>query len=166
MTTRIVLLALAGLAALSPAVMAAEAAMPTIIAPWARATPAGAKVGAAYVTIQGAPGAADALVSASSPNAGRAELHTHIMNGAVMEMRRVERIAVPAGGRAELKPGGDHLMLMDLAAPLVAGSRIKLQLSFEKAGRVDVDVPVIAIGAQPPQGAAAPASGGHNHHHH
>lgn len=166
MTTRIVLLALTGLLTLSPAVLAAETPKPKIVAPWARATPAGAKVGAAYVTIQGAPGAADALVSVSSPSAGRAELHTHIMNGAIMEMRRVDRIAVPAGGRAELKPGGDHLMLMDLKAPLVAGSRIKLQLSFEKAGRMEVDVPVVAIGAQPPQGAASPAAGGNNHHHH
>lgn len=157
-------LAAAVLALCAPAAMAetAGAKSVTIIQPWARATPAGAKVGAAYMTIAAAPGAADALTAVSTDKAGRSELHNHIMKGDVMEMRRVERIDVPAGGKAELRPSGYHLMLMELKEPLKAGETIKLKLTFQKAGAVEVQVPVLAIGAAPPAGMAA--GGGHHHH--
>lgn len=164
MHARIVLAAVA-LAALSVGALAETAAgnNVTVSQAWARATPAGAKVGAAYMTIMAAPGAADALTAVSTDKAGRSELHNHIMKGDVMEMRRVERIDVPAGGKAELKPSGYHLMLMELKEPLKAGETIKMKLKFEKAGAMEVAVPVIGIGAAPPAG--KPAAGGGQHQH-
>lgn len=150
---------LAALAAAMPAAYAQKASGISLSQPWARATPAGARVGAAYMTIVST-GAADALLAASTPKAGRSELHNHIMKGDVMEMRKVDRIDVPAAGKAELKPSGYHLMLMELKEPLVAGETLKIELTFDKAGKMTVDVPVIAIGAQPPMAAGAA------HHHH
>ncbi len=146
-------------AAAGPAVYAQKATGMSVSQPWARATPAGAKVGAAYMTIASA-GGADALLAVTTAKAGRSELHNHIMKGDVMEMRKVDRIDVPAGGKAELKPSGYHLMLMELKEPLVAGETLKIELTFEKAGKMMVDVPVVAIGAQPP----GAMSGGHHHH--
>ena len=61
-----------------------------------------------------------------------------------------EGLAVPAGGNAELKPGGVHLMLLDLKSPLKQGEKVKATLMFEQAGRVEVEFQVDAIGAQPP----------------
>jgi hypothetical protein len=75
---------------------------------WARATPEGSTVGAAYANIQAA-GAADTLVSASSPVAGRVEIHTHLVEDGVMKMRRLEKLAIGAGETAKLKPSGDHI---------------------------------------------------------
>lgn len=150
---------LVALLAAVPAAYAQKPAGISVSQPWARATPAGAKVGAAYMTIAST-GAADALIAVSTPKAGRSELHNHIMKGDVMEMRKVDRIDVPAGGKAELKPSGYHLMLMELKEPIVAGETLKIELTFDKAGKMTVDVPVIAIGAQPP----ASAGGGHHHH--
>lgn len=163
MLTRLVVAAVS-IVAFSAAVCAESAAGKgvSVSEPWARATPAGAKVGAAYMTITAGPGGGDVLVAASTPKAGRSELHNHIMKGDVMEMRRVDSIEVPAGGKAQLKPSGYHLMLMELKEPLKAGETIKLELTFKTAGKMSVDVPVLAIGAAPP---ASAMGDGHHHHH-
>jgi copper(I)-binding protein len=124
-------------------------------APWARPTAPGAKVGGAFMTLVGGK-EADRLVAGSSPVAAAVELHTHVMDGSVAKMRAVPAIDVPAGGRVELKPGGLHVMLINLKAPLKAGETIPLKLRFEKAGEVDVKV---AVAAQAP---GAPA--GHEMH--
>lgn len=97
--------------------------------------------GAAWLTIRNA-GGADRLTGAESPAADRIELHTHVHEGGVMMMRRVEGIEVPAGGEAALEPGGDHLMLFGLKAALAPGDAFPLTLIFEKAGRVTVEVRV------------------------
>jgi periplasmic copper chaperone A len=133
----------------------------TVTAPWARATPGGAKVGGAYLEITAKPGAADALVSAHSTVAGVVELHTHVHDGGVMRMRRVEEIAVPAAGKVTLKPGGLHIMLMDLKQPLKEGETIDLTLTFRRAGEVQVKVPVLKVGSPGPGG---DAKGGHRGH--
>lgn len=114
---------------------------------WARATIPN-RPGAAYLTIHNGGEADDRLVAASSPAAGRVELHTHIMDGDVMKMRPVEAIAAPAGAMAVLQPGGDHIMLFELAEPLKEGGHIKLTLTFEKAGDIEVMAQVQAMGAQ------------------
>jgi len=118
-----------------------------VVAAWARATPGGAKIGAAYLEIQGAPDGDDKLLGASSPVAGAVELHDHIKDGGIMRMRRVEVIPVPAGKKVTLKPGGLHLMLVELKAPLVEGDAFDLTLTFEKAGTIKVSAPVQKIGA-------------------
>ncbi|MBU3587317.1 copper chaperone PCu(A)C [Polynucleobacter sp. 31A-FELB] len=92
-------------------------------------------------------GGVDLLVSASSPVAGEVQLHEMAMEGNVMKMRQVKDIPVPAGGAVELKPGGMHLMFMNIKAPLAAGETVPVKLKFAKAGEVEVKFPVNAMGA-------------------
>jgi len=113
---------------------------------WARATAPGAKIGAGYMKITSS-GAADRLVGASSPAAARVELHVTDKKGDVMRMRQVKAYDIPAGGSFELSPGGAHLMLVDLKAPLKEGAKVLLALRFEKAGEVKVELRVRALGA-------------------
>ncbi|SDU06263.1 hypothetical protein SAMN05216296_1558 [Pseudomonas pohangensis] len=110
--------------------------------PWSRALPPNAPAGAAYMVIHNEGTDADALVSASTPIADKAELHTHVMSGEVMKMQQVESVAIPAGGEARFAPGGNHVMLFGLKKPLVAGESFPLTLVFEKAGAVDVEVKI------------------------
>lgn len=135
----------------------------TVTKPWARATPGGAKVGAAYLQLSAAPSGPDKLVAARSPVAGNVELHTHSQVDGVMKMRRVDDIAVAPGKNVTLKPGGLHIMLMDLKQPLKEGETIDLTLVFEKAGEVAVKVPVLKVGSAGPDGAKG--GGGHGGHH-
>ena len=140
----------------------------TVAHPWARATPGGAKVGGAYLEIKAAAGTSDRLVAVKSPAAGAAELHNHIMEKGIARMRRVDAIAVPAGKSVVLKPGGYHLMLTDLKAPLKEGDLLKLTLVFEKAGEIEVEATVEPLGAMGPHGfdrqpGAPAASAGHKH---
>ena len=122
---------------------------------WARATPPGGKVGGAFITLLNTGNVPDRLVSASSAIAERVELHTHIMDGNVMRMREVEGgIPLAPGEMVKLQPGGFHIMLLGLKQGLTAGSRFPLTLTFEKAGSVQVDVPVEAIGSMGPGGQA------------
>jgi copper(I)-binding protein len=114
--------------------------------PYARATPPGADIGGAYLTIDNK-GAADRLVAASSPAAARVELHTMSMDNGVMRMHEVKAIDLPAGGEVQLKPGGLHMMLVGLKAPLAEGTRVPLKLTFEHAGSIDVDVAVESMAA-------------------
>jgi periplasmic copper chaperone A len=120
---------------------------------WARATASGARVGGAFVTLLNTGDAPDRLVSASSDIADRIELHSHVMDGNVMRMREVEGgISLPPGETVKLQPGGFHIMLLGLKKPLVLGSRFLLSLNFEKAGNVQVDVPVEAMSSMGPGG--------------
>jgi copper(I)-binding protein len=122
----------------------------TIEQPFARATAPAAKVAGAFMTIKNGGATPDRLLGAASPVAGVVELHEMTMDGNVMKMRAVPGIDVAAGGKAELKPGGYHVMLRDLKAPLVEGQSFPLTLRFEKAGTVEVKVQVEARGATVP----------------
>jgi len=120
---------------------------------WARATASGARVGGAFVSLLNTGDAPDRLVSASTDIADRVELHSHVMDGNVMRMREVEGgIPLPPGEPVKLQPGGLHIMLLGLKKPLVSGSHFPLFLSFEKAGNVQVEVPVEAMGSMGPDG--------------
>ncbi len=131
----------------------------TIVTPWARATPGGAKVGGAYLEIKAAQGAADRLVAAKSPLAGKVEIHEHVHEGDVMKMRRVDGVAVAGGQSVTFKPGGYHLMLMDLKHGLKQGEKLPLTLVFEKAGEVNVEATIAPIGAMGPDAkSSAPAA--------
>jgi copper(I)-binding protein len=118
--------------------------------PFARATPPGAKNGAVYMTIINHGAAADRLVAAASPAAGRAELHETISDNGVMKMRPVDGIPVDRDGKAVLKPGGLHLMLLDLKAPLKQGRTVTVTLVFAKAGKITITVPIEKPGAMGP----------------
>ena len=116
-----------------------------VSAPWAAITPAGAKVGAGYFTINN-PGEADTLLGAASPRAKKVELHEMKMDGAMMSMRPVAAVEVPAGAKVTFAPGGYHLMFIDIDAPFADGQTIPVTLTFEKAGAVEVDLAVSAAG--------------------
>ena len=108
---------------------------------YTRATAPGQQVAGGFLKIENK-GAADQLVSASSPAAGEVQLHEMAMDGNVMKMRQVKDIPVPANGSVELKPGGLHLMFMNIKAPLAAGETVPVKLKFAKAGEVEVRMPV------------------------
>ncbi len=113
---------------------------------YTRATVPGQQVAGGFMKIENK-GAADQLVSASSPVAGEVQLHEMTMDGNVMKMRQVKEISVPARGEVELKPGGLHLMFMNIKAPLTAGETVPVKLKFAKTGEVEVKMPVNAMGA-------------------
>jgi copper(I)-binding protein len=113
---------------------------------WARATPPGARIAAGYLTVRNA-GAADRLVSASSAAAEKVETHVTIKEGDVSRMRQVKGHDVPAKGALELAPGGAHLMLVNIKAPLKEGDKVPLVLRFQKAGEVRTELAVRALGS-------------------
>jgi copper(I)-binding protein len=117
----------------------------TIERPWARASAPGQTVGGGFMTILHQGATEDRLVSATTPIAREVQIHTMNMDGGVMRMRPVEGgLAIPAGGRVVLQPGGLHLMFMELSAPLVAGSTFPVTLRFANAGDIKVDFNVEA----------------------
>jgi copper(I)-binding protein len=120
-----------------------------IEAPWSRATPTGAKVAGGYVRITNSGTEPDRLLRASVDVAGRGELHEMSMQGGVMRMRELEAgLEIKPGQTVELKPGGFHLMFMDLKAGLKEGDAVPGTLVFEKAGTVPVTFRVGGLGAQ------------------
>ena len=116
--------------------------------PFARATIGSGKTGAAYLTIHNPTDHPDRLIGAKVTIAKKASLHTQLHQDGVMKMRPLKTIEIPAEGMVAFKPGGDHLMLMGLKAPLVMGGSFALVLVFEKAGEITVSVPVLAVGAK------------------
>jgi len=106
--------------------------------PWARATAPGAKTAAGYMTIRNA-GAADRLIGAASPAAPKVEIHVTQRDGDIARMREVKAYDIPAKGSFELKPGGAHLMFVDIKAPFKEGEKIPVVLKFEKAGEVKTE---------------------------
>lgn len=153
-TRRSTLVAALALAASYPRVASAHEAKAGALAishAWARATPGGAKVGALYFTVANSGAEADRLTGVSTESAERCEIHLSETSGGVMEMRMVDGVAVPAGGKAEFAPQGAHVMLMGLKAPLKKGQRFPATLHFEKAGDVTVEVVVQGIADLQPQ---------------
>ena len=107
---------------------------------WIRATPPGAKTAAGYLVIRA--DAADRLVSVSSPSAERVTTHVTVHEGDVARMREVKGYDVPAGGTLELKPGGAHLMFVNIKAPLKEGTNVPATLRFQRLGEVKVEFQV------------------------
>ncbi len=127
--------------------------------PWARATPAGAKVAGGFMVLKNMGPEPDRLVSVSSDFAGKAEIHEMAVDDkGVMTMRPLaDGVDIPAGGEVELKPGSFHVMFMQITRPAVEGEKLKATLTFEKAGTVDVEFDVQAMGS---------GMGGHDHSGH
>jgi len=115
---------------------------------WARATASKARNGAVYLQIKNNSGAGDKLLSSQTDAAKRAGLHNHTMDDGVMKMRPVDAVVIPAHGMVTMKPGGLHIMLMGLAAPLVKGASLPLTLKFKNAGTVAVVVEIMGMGAK------------------
>ena len=118
--------------------------------PWSRATPKGAPLAAGYLKITNTGKESDRLIGGSAEFAGRFEIHEMKEEGGMMKMRALSNgIEIKPGETVELKPGGYHLMFPDLKQPLVHGQKVKGTLRFEKAGSVDVEYAVEAMGASP-----------------
>ncbi|HYD71578.1 MAG TPA: copper chaperone PCu(A)C [Candidatus Binatia bacterium] len=114
---------------------------------WAAPTPGGVDVSAGYLTLVNDAAAEDVLLSASSARAERVEVHEMTMEGGVMQMRAVARLAIPAGQSVELAPSGRHLMFYGVTQPFAVGETIPVRLTFERAGDIDVSLPVRRPGA-------------------
>ena len=133
----------AGLIAAATALPAAASDI-MVMDSYARAAMANAKTGAAFLMIHNTGETDDRLLGAASPAAKRVELHTHIESGdGIMKMVHVEEgFDLPAGGMIEMKRGGKHVMFMGLTDPFVQGEMIPVTLTFEKAGEMQIEVPV------------------------
>ena len=118
----------------------------TVTDAWARATAPGQSSGAIYATIDNQ-GGADKLVGVAS-DAGMAMLHANESGGGVARMRMIGEVEVPANGRVMLAPGGTHIMLSGLKAPLTAGGDLDVTLRFAAAGPRTVKVAIVAPGAR------------------
>ena len=141
----------AALALLALAARPACAAL-SIGEPWARPTPPGVEVGVGYFRIDN-DGAADALLRASSPRARRVEFHQSRSEDGIARMRELASVAVPAATRLAFAPGGLHLMLVGLAAPLLAGEQVPVTLVFEHSGPREI---VLAVREDAPPARSAP----------
>jgi copper(I)-binding protein len=125
--------------------------------PWTRATAPAAQVAAGYLTVENKGREPDRLLSATFGGSTAVEVHEMAMDGAVMRMRELPKgLELKPGATTELKPGGFHLMFIGLKAGLKQGESVKGALVFERAGRIEVEFKVEAIGAR----------GEHDHHGH
>lgn len=111
---------------------------------WTRPTAAGMPMGVAYFVVRNDGADDDVIVAASTPAAARVEIHQTTLADGMARMRPLREIAVPAKGKVAVAPGGIHLMLVDLVAPLAAGTRVPLILQFRTAGRVEIQLTVEA----------------------
>jgi len=129
-----------------------------IAQPWARATPKGASTAAGYMTITNNGTAPDRVSCVSSEVSAQCQIHSMTMEGGVMKMRPIEGgLEVKPGETLVLKPSAVHIMFLDLKQPLQQGKTVKATLKFEKSGTIDVEYPIVAIGAAAP---GVPAGGG------
>lgn len=140
----------------------AQATAPvTVLAPWARASVQGQRVSGAFMTLVAQEPLT--LISATSPVAGRTELHEMKMDGDVMRMRQLDSVDMKPGQPLQLKPGGHHLMLMDLKAPLAPNTSIPVTLTFRTAKGEQRQLALqVPVSAAPPKEAGA--AGTHHKH--
>lgn len=133
----------------APAVTETVAATITASNATAYATAEGARTGAVFLTLHNPQTGIDKLLGASTDKAATVEIHEGYVDEAdgTMQMRKVENVEILPSQQVELKPGGYHIMLIDLAAPLVAGETFDLTLNFQNAGSVVVPVTITAPGA-------------------
>jgi len=138
---QLLLFAFAATLLLTRAVQASPQGSIQVSAAWARATPPGISVGAAYLLIRNA-GAADNLIRVDCPLAERVEMHSSTLVGGVMHMRPVTDLLLPAHGELRFAPESLHLMLLGLKSPLVAGEHVPLVLTFKSGVHVSADAVV------------------------
>ena len=126
-----------------------------ITQPWARATPKGAASGAAYMTATNTGQKPVHLSCVSSDAAAKCEMHEMSMDGGVMRMRPVEGgLEIKPGQTVTLKPGGFHMMLTGLKAPLQEGKMLEATLQVDGGQSAQVEFPIAAVGAPGPGGTA------------
>jgi periplasmic copper chaperone A len=122
-----------------------------ITQPWTRATAPTAKAGGGFLTITNKGATPDRLIAARSTASAKVEIHEMKMDGNVMRMRELDKgLEILPGATVELKPGGYHIMFMELKAPFAKDAKVPVTLVFEKAGSIEVPLAVQAIGTTPP----------------
>lgn len=122
-----------------------------IVAPWMRATPKGASVASGYMTITNRGNEPDRLLSIESDIATSVEVHEMSTSGEVMKMRPLEKpLEIEPGGVVELKPSGYHLMFSHLKQGVNAGDKVRVTMVFEKAGKIEIELPAAGIAAKGP----------------
>lgn len=117
---------------------------------WSRASTPNAKIGVVYLTIKAHAKSGDRLLSVASLAAKSVEIHTHVKDGDIMRMRRVESVELPKGGTLVFAPGKYHLMLIGLKQPLIVDDELPVTLTFEHAGEITVLARVLPLGASGP----------------
>jgi hypothetical protein len=118
--------------------------------PWARATPKGAAVAAGYMKLINTGKEPDRLIGGTNSDSEKFEIHEMSMDNGVMKMRMLPKgIEIKPGETVEFKPGSYHLMFVGLKEPFEKGKRVKGTLQFEKAGTVEVEYVVEAVGGTP-----------------
>ena len=130
-----------------------------ISTPWSRATPKGAQTAIGYMTIKNNGTTPDRLTGGSIDVADHFQLHAMTMENGISKMRELSDIEIKPGQTIEFKPGGSHVMFVNLKRPLSKGEHISGTLVFEHAGKVNVDYSVESIGAQ-----TGPQEMGHMQH--
>ncbi|MCF1462795.1 copper chaperone PCu(A)C [Agrobacterium vitis] len=106
----------------------------------------GQPVGGGFVTINNTGSVEDKLIAISSPRAMRVELHEMVMQGTIMKMRKIpDGFAIAPGATLKMEPGGYHLMFMGVQMPFKANQTIPVTLTFEKAGKLELAMPVVTI---------------------
>ncbi len=118
--------------------------------PWSRPTMPGMSMGVAYLSITNRSKAADALIAASTPAATKVEFHETRVADGMARMRPLMEIDIPPGETVKIQPGGIHLMLVGLEAPLELGKSVPLTLEFRQAGKITVELAIEARDASPP----------------
>lgn len=109
---------------------------------YARATPPNATTSAVFGTIENTGNELRTIVSATSQASSVVELHDVIKDGDVMKMRQIQSIEIPANGKAILKPGSLHIMLLDVNQPMKEGETINVELNFANGEVKVLTVPV------------------------
>ena len=118
---------------------------------WTRATPPTAPTGGGFLVLTNTGTTPDRLIAVTSPNAAKVELHEMTMEGNIMRMRELPKgVELPPGATVTLKPGGLHLMFIDLKAPFTKDTKVPATLVFEKAGSIPVELAVQAMGTSAP----------------
>lgn len=135
-----------------------------ITMPWTRATPVGSKVGGGFMRIENTGKESDFLIGGSSPIAARFEIHEMAMDKGMMKMRELpEGLEIAPGKSVELRPGSYHVMFMELKSPMKEGEKVKGTLKFKRAGTIEVEYRVDALGAKAPGQGGGHGSGSGKH---
>lgn len=136
------IMSLIALSSLSSQAMATVADDIKVEQAYVRAVPPNQPISAAFMVIENTDMNDHQLRAASSPAAQVVELHTHTQENGMMKMRQVPEINLPAGAQAILKPGGLHIMLINLTAPLSTDHKVPLTLQFEDGSQKQLELPV------------------------
>lgn len=152
----------AGLLTAGSAALAATGAAErvSVVDPYVRLAPPGAQATAAFMVLRNEADKDTALVKVENPLSKLTELHNHINDGGVMKMRPVKSIEIKAKGEAALKPGGYHVMMIELKAPMKEGDTVPLTLQFADGSTKKVDAKIMKATAEP-----APAMDHSQHKH-